>query len=329
MAKNITLTGIKPTGIPHLGNYIGAIQPALQEMNCDCYFFIADYHAITTLKNKDLLKQYTYEVAASWLACGLDPDKVVFYKQSDIPELLELYWILMCSAPKGLLNRAHAYKYLIDKNNLNHKKPDEGINMGIFSYPVLMAADILLFQAKHVPVGKDQTQHIEIARDIAIKFNQEYKEFFCLPIAKVSNELDVPGIDGQKMSKSYDNTIPLFHNSKLQHKQIMKIKTDSKSIEDPKDFESCIIFKLYSQLADKDQISMLKQKYINGGVGYGEIKKSLALLIKDKFKIANNIYNDYINHPEKLDEILKKGALKARHQAQKNLHEIKKMIGII
>eukprot|EP01047_Picozoa_sp_COSAG01_P000731 COSAG01_NODE_14_length_41020_cov_40.702133_23_plen_332_part_00 len=322
------LTGIKPTGIPHLGNYISAINPAISTEQNNTFFFIADYHALTTLKSAESIKKYTNEVAATWLSCGLNPKKTCFYKQSDIPEVLELYWILMSIAPKGLLNRAHAYKALTDQNTQQNKQADEGINMGIYTYPVLMAADILLFSAEEVPIGKDQLQHLEITRDLAEKFNNEYGDILTLPEGKIEHQKEVPGIDGRKMSKSYNNTISLFSDNKILKKQIMKIQTDSKGIEEIKDPNSCSLYYLFSLFADEESLNAVKQGYLNGGLGYGHVKKMLLELLEEKFKKENELFTYYINNHAELHQILNEGAIKARKIANKKLLEIKEAIGM-
>ncbi|MEK9656983.1 MAG: tryptophan--tRNA ligase [bacterium] len=328
MTNKRRLTGIKPTGTPHIGNYISAIRPSVETAHSNSFFFIADYHAITTLKNKELIQRYTLDVATTWIACGLDPEKVTFYKQSDIPELLEAYWILMSSCPKGLLNRGHAYKYSVQENQKKNKPIDEGINMGVYTYPALMAADILLFSAEEVPVGADQLQHIEITRDIAEKFNAEYRETFILPTAILEQTKDIPGIDGQKMSKSYKNTIELFSDKKIQEKQIMKIKTDTKGIEESKDPDQCKLFYLFSLFASKEETEELRRAYKKGGVGYGTVKKKLAENIQLYFKEAKEKYHNLKQNPEKVENILSSGAIKARKIAKKKLEELKQIIGI-
>jgi tryptophanyl-tRNA synthetase len=235
----IALTGIKPTGTPHIGNYLGMIKPALELVqNYRALYFIADYHALTTERNSEELNRQIYEVAATWLALGLDPEKVVFFRQSDIPEVFELTWILACLASKGLLNRAHAYKAAVEENIREERRSDDNINAGLFNYPVLMAADILLFGTHLVPVGQDQKQHVEIARDIAFSFNSCYGKVFGIPEALIQKDvMNVPGVDGRKMSKTYNNTIPIFTDSKVIRRQVMHIVTDSKPPEVPKNPE--------------------------------------------------------------------------------------------
>ena len=331
--KKTILTGIKPTGRPHLGNYIGAIKPSLdltEEQNVSSYLFIADCHSLTSIHSGNELNEFVKEVACSWLACGLNPEKTVFYLQSDIPELMELNWILACMSPKGLMNRTHSYKAkLADNKTLGKKDLDDGVSMGLFNYPILMAADILLFSATDVPVGGDQMQHLEIARLLAKKFNHIYKtETFILPKPIGKKEHLLPGLDGRKMSKSYNNEIPLFCNSKKLRKLIMKIQTDSIPKESPKDPSQSILFDLYSAFASKEDIQTMKDQYQNG-IGWGEVKEilfeSLDTLLKDK----REIYTHYINHSEEVRNILNMGKEKARCVAKLFMEEIKKIIGVI
>ena len=333
ISSSIILTGIKPTGMPHIGNYLGAIKPALdlsiRHPDSTAFYFIADYHAITTLKDANLIREYTYQVAATWLALGLDPKKVVFYKQSDIPEIFELAWVLSCFSPKGLLNRAHAYKTIVDDNTQHQRDPDKGINMGLFSYPVLMAADIILFNCQRVPVGQDQKQHVEIARDIAQTFNQTYGDVLVVPEPDIQeNVMTIPGLDGQKMSKNYNNTVPLFLDEKPLRKKIMQIKTDSTPVEDPKDPSKCNVFSLYKLFANETDINRLKDRYETGGMGYGDAKQTLFECIRDQFADAKYRYDQLMAQPAQIDEILKQGAQSARQIAAKNLAAIRKAIGI-
>ncbi len=328
----IQLTGIKPTGTPHIGNYLGAIKPALSLSNTPystAFFFIADYHALTTLKDPVLLRRYTYEVAATWLSLGLDPNQVTFYKQSDIPEIFELAWILSCYASKGLLNRSHAYKSLVDTNTDLNRDTDKGISMGVFSYPVLMAADILLFNCHQVPVGQDQKQHVEIARDIAQAFNQTYGNVLVVPEPVIQKDvMTIPGSDGRKMSKNYDNTIPLFLDEKPLRKKIMQIKTDSTPVEDVKDPNSCHVFSLYSLFANDTEITNLKQRYLAGGMGYGDAKQALFECIRDTFSEAKVRYDSLMSDTTQIDTILTSGAQKARSLASNHLTLIRRAIGI-
>ena len=263
--KKIALTGIKPTGIPHIGNYLGAIKPALKlSETCEARYFIADYHALNACKDPVELKNMTVEIASAWLACGLDPNKTLFYRQSDVPETFELSTILMAFTPKGLMNRAHAYKAIVQSNLENGKDPDDGVNMGLFTYPVLMAADILLFDTDFVPVGTDQFQHIEMAQDIAQSFNYVYKTQALKipqPIAQEETKT-VVGLDGRKMSKSYNNTIPMFCTEKELKKLIMSIVTNSQTVEEPKDPDTSNIFALYKNFASQEQIENMRTRYL-------------------------------------------------------------------
>ena len=327
------LTGITPSGTPHLGNYIGAIKPALEmakNPEFKAYFFIADYHSLIKLWDPGLRQQYIYEIAATWLALGLNPEKVIFYRQSDIPEILEINWILTAVTAKGLLNRAHAYKAMTDNNQLHNKKDlDQGITMGLFNYPMLMAADIIAFNADLVPVGKDQIQHIEIARDIVNRFNHIYHtQLLNTPKALVDkNSQTIPGLDGQKMSKSYNNTIPLFSSSKQLRKLIMKIVTNSQLPTEPKSTENCIIFSLYQQFATQAEVMEFAEHY-QQGIGWGEAKNILCEKIDKVLTPARQKYEDLIAHPKIIDAHLKSGANKARQSARKLLKEIKTVIGI-
>lgn len=325
------LTGVKATGEPHLGNYVGAIKPSLdlaQKDNISAYLFIADSHSLTSGPSSEELRDSIYKVAAVWLACGLDFEKTVFYRQSDIPELFELSWILSCVTPKGLMNRAHSYKSKRNQNVQAGKKDlDDGINMGLYNYPILMAADVLLFSPNLVPVGQDQLQHLEMIRDIAQKFNRIYKmEFFVIPEALVRKEAVLPGLDGRKMSKSYNNEIPLFLESKKLHKLIRKIKTDSTPAEEPKDPKNCLIFEMFRHFACEEEIQSLKERYA-GGIGWAEVKDILFEKLKDYFKNKKEIYDHYINQPLELEKILERGSERARDEAQVFLREIKKNIG--
>ncbi|RAP31426.1 tryptophan--tRNA ligase [Candidatus Marinamargulisbacteria bacterium SCGC AG-343-D04] len=329
---DITLTGIKPTGLPHIGNYFGAIKPALEQNSShQKLFFIADYHALTTIKDKDELKKLTHHITAAWLSLGLDPTQCIIYKQSDIPEIFELNWILSCFTAKGLLNRAHAYKAFTDDNSKNNKDPDKNINHGLFAYPVLMAADILLFNASNIPVGADQKQHVEIARDIAETFNHTYKtSLLTLPEPNIQKQNNIiPGIDGQKMSKNYNNTIPIFDDEKKLRKRIMQIKTDSLPVEAPKNPESCNLYALCKLFFNENELHTIQQHYINGGLGYGTLKQQLFEKMLDTFKDARKTFDDLINTPEKLHSILEDGAQKAQKIASQNLKKIKETIGVL
>ena len=325
----IVLTGIKPTGTSHIGNYFGAIKQAIEFSKNPNYlsmFFIADYHSLNTIKNPELLKQYTYEIAATWLGCGLDPNKVIFYRQSDLPEIFELNWILNNVTPKGLLNRAHAYKAKVEENKNNNLDADSGINMGLYCYPVLMASDILIMKANKVPVGQDQKQHIEIAKEIARYFNNAFGSCHTVPEEYIPESVGtIVGLDGRKMSKSYGNTINLFGNEKLLKSQINKIVTNSQTPEEPKD-TNCSIFKIFSLFANKQQIEEMKARFAQG-IGWGEVKKITFEVANSFLSSMREIYNYYINNPKEIDRILEEGSLKARKIAQKTLNEVRKLIG--
>jgi tryptophanyl-tRNA synthetase len=329
--KPIVLTGIKPTGHPHLGNYIGAIKPALEMAKNPEYqsmYFIADYHALNTVQNAEQLRTYTYEIAATWLALGLNPEKVIFYRQSDVPEITELNWILSSITPKGLMNRAHAYKAKVDKNKEEGLEVDAGVNMGLYTYPILMAADILMFQSDFVPVGKDQIQHVEIARDMASSFNHTYSETFKLPEYVVTEETaTIPGIDGRKMSKSYGNVIPLFESPEKLKKLIFKMKTNSSLPTEPKDPKQSSLFTLYKEFAEESEILHLKQRYAEG-IGWGEVKQQVFDTINRQLEGPRTEYHNYINQPKLLQEVLHVGGEKAREKAQEHLHLIKQRIGV-
>lgn len=327
--KERILTGIKPTGIPHLGNYFGAIKPAIEMSKAeefDCLYFIADYHALNTIKNKELFSEYTYVIAATWLACGLDPEKVIFYKQSDLPEVFELNWILSNVTAKGLMNRAHAYKASVDANLKEGEDPDHNINMGLFNYPILMAADILLMNSTRVPVGQDQKQHVEIARDIANSFNNTFGKCFILPEEHISKSVGtLVGLDGRKMSKSYNNTITLFGEENALKKQINKIVTDSKMPGEEKDI-NCTLFQIYSLFANEEQIENMKAQF-KAGIGWGEVKKQTFELINSHLAPMREKYNYYMNNKNLIDEILTAGAEKARKIASSVLSKARKLIG--
>lgn len=329
--KERILTGIKPTGLVHIGNYFGAIKPAIElskNENFDVFYFIADYHALTTVKNREEMLNYTYNLAATWLACGIDTDKVLFYKQSDVPEILELNWILANLTPKGLMNRAHAYKACVEKNNELGLDKDSGVNMGLYNYPILMASDILIFDSNKVPVGQDQLQHIEIARDIANYFNNTYKKTFVLPEGYTQEETSVlVGLDGRKMSKSYNNYIQLFSTEKELQKQINKIVTDSRLPGEPKDLD-CSIYKLYKLFATKEQTETFANKLLSG-LGWGDAKKELFEVANAYISPMREKFNYFISHKEEIDKMLENGAQKARILAKRKLEAVKKAIGII
>jgi len=329
--KKIALTGIKPTGIPHIGNYLGAIKPALKlSETCEARYFIADYHALNACKDPVELKNMTVEIASAWLACGLDPNKTLFYRQSDVPETFELSTILMAFTPKGLMNRAHAYKAIVQSNLENGKDPDDGVNMGLFTYPVLMAADILLFDTDFVPVGTDQFQHIEMAQDIAQSFNYVYKTQALKipqPIAKEETKT-VVGLDGRKMSKSYNNTIPMFCTEKELKKLIMSIVTNSQTVEEPKDPDTSNIFALYKNFASQEQIENMRTRYLKGGLGWGQAKQELFEVINTELTPIRERYYYWMNHQEEIWNTLKEGSQKARSLASEKIKQLRKIIGI-
>jgi tryptophanyl-tRNA synthetase len=330
MTDKISLTGIKPSGTPHIGNYLGMIRPALElAERYQALYFIADYHALTTVKESETLRKLTYDVAATWLALGLDPERVIFYRQSDIPEVMELTWILACFTAKGLLNRAHAYKDAVDENVAAGLSPDEGINAGLFFYPVLMAADILLFGTHYVPVGQDQKQHIEIARDIAQAFNNNYGDVFTLPEAVIREEvMTIPGLDGRKMSKSYNNVIPMFASPNQLRKTVMRIVTDSRRPEEPKDPDRDNVFAIYRHFAGPEDVVRTREKYLKGGLAYSEIKTQLYELLEQKFSEARNKYEELMGDWGYLDEVLAHGAEKARKIAVPMMDRVRKAVGV-
>ena len=332
MSTHRVLTGIKPTGTLHLGNYVGAMKPALKLVNNadDCFLFVADYHALNALRDKQQLRDYSYQIAAAYLALGLDTEKVTFYRQSDIPEIFELTTILSAITPKGHMNRAHAYKAMIDKNTeLGKKDVDEGVNMGLYTYPILMAADILIADADLVPVGKDQFQHVEIARDIAGSFNHLFGDTFVLPEHYVQDHAaTIPGQDGRKMSKSYNNIIPLFEAPKRRKKMIMKIVTDSKLPEEPKDPDESTIYSLYLHFATEAEASEMRKAFEEGGMGYGDAKKLLAEVVERELADPTERYNEWMADTQKIDELLAEGAEKARHVTRKTLNRVRESIGM-
>jgi tryptophanyl-tRNA synthetase len=281
--KKIALSGIKPTGTLHIGNYLGMIKPAFDLIeNYQTLYFVADYHALTTLKDKQRLNQYVYDIAATLLALELDPQKVIFFRQSDIPQIFEFTWILNCFTAKGLLNRSHAYKAAVETNINDRKQPDADINAGLFNYPVLMAADILLYGSHFVPVGQDQRQHVEIAKDIALALNHTYEEVLTVPKALIQERvMTIPGLDGRKMSKNYHNTIPIFSDPDTLRKQVMRIVTDSKRPEDPKNPDECNVYNIFKYFAAPEAIESRHKAYLNGGLAYSEIKQELFELLND------------------------------------------------
>ena len=321
MAK--ILTGVQSTGTPHLGNLLGAIIPAIALSNKpenESYLFIADLHSITQIKNGETLRANTYSTASAWLACGLNVDKVVFYRQSDVAQTAELSWYLSCFFPFQRLTLAHSFKDKADRL--------EDVNAGLFSYPMLMAADILLYDAEFVPVGKDQLQHLEITRDVASRFNHQMGETFVIPEAKIQEDsMLIPGTNGGKMSKSANNFINIFLDDKALRKQIMTIETDSTPLEDPKNPDTCNCFALYKLLADESQIEAMRANYLGGNYGYGHAKQALFELIVEKFKTEREKYNYYINNLPEVDALLKKGAAKASTVATGVLNRVREKLG--
>lgn len=317
------LTGIQSTGRPHLGNLLGAMLPAIQlakDPAHEALFFIADLHTLTTIKDSEERKANMHATAAAWLACGLDTQQVIFYRQSQVPEVCELTWYLNCLTPYPMLANSHAFK---DKAS---RLAD--VSAGLFTYPVLMAADILLYQAEIVPVGQDQVQHLEIARDIAARFNHQYGETFVLPRAQVKENIHtIPGTDGQKMSKSYGNTIDPFLPEKALKKVVMGIQTDSTPLEQPKDPDQCNVFNLYSLLADKTQIIALRQQYEAGGYGYGQAKKELFELILEQFAEERERFERYMQDVTAIEKALAQGEEKAKHLAIQTLEKARSSLG--
>ena len=328
MKKRI-LTGITTTGTPHIGNYLGAIKPALELVapDNDSYFFLADYHALIKQNDPNEVEMSVKNVALAWLSSGLDPEQSYFYRQSDIPEVHELTWILNCSAAKGLLNRAHAYKSMAAENVQSGDDEDRAINMGLFSYPVLMAADILIFNATHVPVGPDQAQHMEMARDIAGKFNHTYSNLLTLPEALIQNEISVPGNDGRKMSKSYNNIIPFLSSEKVLQKSISQIITNSLEPGEPKDHNGCTLFQLYSFFANAEEINSMKQSY-KDGIGWGDVKKDLFAIINNEILPIREKYTELKDQPDFLNDLFSDGARKVRPQAQELVGKLREAVGI-
>lgn len=317
------LTGVQSTGTPHLGNLLGAILPAIEMANQpqnESFIFIADMHSLTQIKDAETLRHNTYSVAATWLACGINIEKTVFYRQSDIPQTAELAWYLSCFFPYQRLTLAHSFKDKSDRL--------EDVNAGLFSYPMLMAADILLYDAEIVPVGKDQLQHLEITRDVASRFHNQMGEAFVIPEAKVQeNTMYVPGTDGGKMSKSQNNTINLFQTDKKLRKQIMGIETDSTPLEEPKNPDSCNVFALYKLVASEEQIAKMRKNYEAGGYGYGHAKQELYEVLSERFKEARKKYDYYMKNLDAIDEALAVGAEKASVVAHEVLNRVRRKLG--
>ncbi|MEB5965709.1 MULTISPECIES: tryptophan--tRNA ligase [Comamonas] len=332
MSTTRFLTGITPSGTPHLGNYAGMMRPAIEasrDKNVENFYFLADYHALIKCQDPERVQRSTIEIAASWLAAGLDPEHVTFYRQSDIPEIPELTWFLTCVTGKGLLNRAHAYKAAVDKNNASGTEPDDGVTAGLFMYPVLMGADILIFNANKVPVGRDQVQHLEMARDMASSFNHIYgSEYFTLPEAVVEESVaTLPGLDGRKMSKSYNNTIPLFAPREQLRKLINSITTDSRAPGQAKEVEGSALFQIYQGFASEEESAALRQQYAEG-IAWGDAKQILFERIDREIAPMRERYEYLIAHPAELEEILQAGAVKARKLATPLLQQLRAAVGI-
>ncbi len=332
MSKTRVLTGITTSGTPHLGNYVGAIRPAIaasRTPGVESFYFLADYHALVKISEPARVQRSTLEIAAAWLACGLDPQSVWFYRQSDIPEIPELTWLLTCVAGKGLLNRAHAYKASVDRNRAEGEDDDAGISAGLFMYPVLMAADILLFNAHKVPVGRDQVQHIEMARDFAQRFNHLYGEHFTLPTAAIEEQVaTLPGLDGRKMSKSYDNTIPMFAPRAELKKLIAGILTDSRAPGEAKDTEGSTLFQLYQAFASKEQTAVFAQAYADG-IGWGDAKQKLFERIDAEVAPMREKYETFMAKPGAIEAILRDGAARLRVQhATPILQRLREAVGL-
>jgi len=328
--NKVVLTGIKPTGIPHIGNYFGAIKPAIEmsrDPELDSFYFIADYHALNQIKDKADLQNYIKLLACTWLACGLDPNRVVFYKQSLVPEVTELNWLLCNVTSKGLLNRAHAYKALVEKSVELGDDPDALVNMGLYNYPILMAADILLFNSKFVPVGADQKQHVEMARDMAKAFNKRYGNTLVIPTEIIQKEVaTIYGTDGRKMSKSYGNVIPLFCSEQELKKLVSSIKTDSSLPTEPKSTD-CALFELYKLFATSEQLNAYKQKF-ERGISWADAKAELFELMNNYLKPMRDKYNYYMANYHVVEEILKEGSKKAREIAKQTIKRARTAIGL-
>ena len=331
MSTTRFLTGITTTGTPHLGNFVGSIRPSVAASlrpGVQSFYFLADYHALIKCEDPARIQRSTLEIAASWLAAGLDPEKVTFYRQSDIPETTELTWLLTCVTGKGLLNRAHAYKAAQDKNAAAGREPDDGVTAGLFMYPVLMGADILIFNAHKVPVGRDQIQHIEMARDMAASFNHLYGEHFTLPEAAIDEHVaTLPGLDGRKMSKSYDNTIPLFSSRDQLKKLIGGILTDSRAPGEPKDVEGSALFQIYQAFATPEETEALRKLYAEG-IAWGDAKQLLFERIDRDVAPMRERYDDLMAHPEKIEQTLLAGAERARQIATPFVRKLRSAVGL-
>lgn len=333
MSKRRVLTGITTTGTPHLGNYVGAIKPAIAESqnpDVQSYYFLADLHALIKSQDPQRIQQSRLEIAATWLALGLDTDNAIFYRQSDIHEIPELTWLLSCVCAKGLMNRAHAYKAAVaDNEAVGQSDADRGITMGLFGYPVLMAADILMFNAHKVPVGRDQIQHIEMARDMAGRFNHIYKgDYFTLPEAIVDEKVEVlRGLDGRKMSKSYDNTIPLFVSEKKLLKLVRKIKTNSLEPGEPKDPDTCTLFQIYSAFATAEESTTMRQRY-QEGIGWGDAKNEVFEYLNARLREPRERYEALMNDPGHIEQVLVDGAKRARAEANALMEKLRIAVGL-
>lgn len=331
MTRKTILTGVKPTGAPHIGNYLGAILPIIEtsKNHPDTCLFIADYHALNAVHDPVLLRQDSLQIAACYLALGFEPAHNLLYRQSDIPEIFELATVLAAVTPKGLMDRSHAYKAAVDKNTAEGRDADHGVNMGLYTYPILMASDILIADADIVPVGKDQVQHIEFARDMAGYFNNTFGDTLKLPEYSLSkNGAILPGIDGRKMSKSYDNHIPIFMDSKQRRKLVMKIVTDSKTPAEPKDAESNTIFQLYSHFAPESDIRAMREGFEKGGMGYGDAKQMLFEALEKTFEAPSERYHALLSRPQDIESLLENGAAKMRARAVKTLSRVREACGL-
>jgi tryptophanyl-tRNA synthetase len=332
MSQDTYLTGITTTGTPHVGNYVGAIRPGIaasKDSSKKNFYFLADFHALAKAEDPDRIHRSTLEIAAAWLALGLDTDNAVFYRQSDIPEITELTWILTGVTAKGLMNRAHSYKAMVQANEEgDNSDPDKGITMALYSYPILMAADILMFKSTKVPVGRDQKQHVEMARDIAQRFNHRYGEHFVLPDAEINDNTAVlAGLDGRKMSKSYNNTIPLFAGDKELRKLILKIRTNSLEPGEPKDTRDSTLFEMYKAFATAEEVRDIEKRYAEG-IAWGEMKQLLFEYINEHIRPAREEYRRLVDNPADVENALLKGAARAREVSVPFIEEIRHAIGI-
>ena len=330
MSDKIILTGIKPTGMPHIGNYLGAIKPLIAQAQKDkTIVFIADLHALNSIHDAKIIRQHTYEIAALFVSLGLNMDNAILFRQSDIDAIYKLNTFLMNVTPKGLMNRAHSYKAMLDKNAATGDDPDAGVNMGLYTYPILMSADILLYNSDIVPVGADQKQHVEFARDIAEYFNKAYGNVFRLPEPQIGRDIGlIPGLDGRKMSKSYDNTIPLFAPESELKKKIMRIITDSKLPNEPKNPDESTIFLLYKHFASDNEIQNMRELFEQGKIGYGDAKKMLFEAMNSYLAGPREKYEYLMSHTDELDKILANGAVRARDIAEKTIERVKRaMLG--